>query len=64
MKGNTVLLVLIAILLCGTLFLSMQKLVDLLNLLLYSVLSKLSFRFCPPFVHENINLFFRGHFFI
>ena len=23
----------------------------------------MTFRFCPPFVHENINLFFRGHFF-
>ena len=42
----------------------MQELVELPNLLLYNVLLKLIFRFCPPFVHENKNLFFRGHFFI
>ena len=42
----------------------MQELVELLNLLLYSILLKFAFRFCPPFVHENKNLFFRGHFFI
>ena len=45
-------------------YIPIQELVELLNLLLYSVLSKFSFRFCPPFVHENLNLFFRGHLFI
>ena len=43
------------------LYIPIQDLVELLNLLLYSVLSKFSFRFCPPFVHEN-KIYFRGHF--
>ena len=42
----------------------MQKLVELSNLLIYNLLLKFSFRFCPLFVHENINLLFRGNFFI
>ncbi len=42
----------------------MQELVELSNLLLYNVLLKLTFLFCPPSVHENKNLFFRGYFFI
>ena len=33
----------------------MQKLVELSNLLIYNLLLKLAFRFCPPFVHENFN---------
>ena len=34
----------------------MQELVDYANLLLYSILSKFAFQFCPPFVHENIKV--------
>ena len=38
----------------------MQELVKLSNLLLYKVLSKFSFRFCPPSVHEIKILFSWG----
>lgn len=31
----------------------MQELVDCPNLLLYGILLKFAFRFCPPFVHEK-----------
>ena len=45
-----------------TYYLSMQKLVDLPNLLIYNFLSKLAFRFCPPFVHENFEVDILLHF--
>ena len=40
----------------------MQELVELLNLLLYSILLKFAFRFCPPFVHENFEVDILLHF--
>ena len=41
----------------------MQELVDLPNLLFYSVLIKFSFHFCPPFVHENFEVDILLHFY-
>ena len=37
-------------------YIALRNIVDWSNLLLYNVLLKLAFRFCPPFVHENIFL--------
>ena len=40
----------------------MQKVVELSNLLIYNVLLKLTFYFCPPFVHENFEVDILLHF--